>query len=121
MHLPLTVAICCASTFLRDYFFGAVGNFRLCIVRRMEHISGGIGTILVLVAYFLVSTGKITSGSIGFQGMNLVGAILLTIYGFMLFAWASVALNAVWGLIAMVALVRVLRNRSKRSGSLHGK
>ena len=87
----------------------------------MDHISGGIGTILVLLAYFLVSTGKITSGSIGFQGLNLVGAILLTIYGFMLFAWASVALNAVWGLIAMVALVRVLRNRSKRSGSLHGK
>jgi hypothetical protein len=83
----------------------------------MEHIFGGIGTILVLAAYFLVSTGRVTSGSIGFQGMNLVGAILLTIYGFMLFAWASVVLNGAWGLIALVALVRVLRNRSKRSDS----
>jgi hypothetical protein len=83
----------------------------------MEHVIGGVGTILVLAAYFLVSTGRVTSGSIGFQGMNLVGAILLTIYGFLLFAWASVALNGVWGLIAIVALVRVLRNRSRRSGS----
>lgn len=83
----------------------------------MEHVIGGIGTILVLSAYFLVSTGRVTSASIGFQGMNLVGAILLTIYGFLLFAWASVALNGAWGLIAIVALIRVLRGRSKRKSS----
>lgn len=83
----------------------------------MEHVIGGIGTILVLAAYFLVSTGRVTSGSIGFQGMNLVGAILLTIYGFLLFAWATVALNGIWGIIAIVALARVLRGRSKRKSS----
>ena len=82
----------------------------------MEHFIGGIGTILVLTAYFLVSTGRVPSKSLGFQGINLVGAILLTIYGFMLFAWATVALNGVWGLIAIVALFRVFRDRSKRNG-----
>lgn len=83
----------------------------------MEHFIGGIGTILVLTAYFLVSTGRVPSKSLGFQGINLVGAILLTIYGFMLFAWATVALNGVWGLIAIVALFRVFRDRSKRNGA----
>jgi hypothetical protein len=83
----------------------------------MEHVIGGIGTILVLTAYFLVSTGRVPSKSLGFQGINLVGAILLTIYGFMLFAWATVALNGVWGLIAIVALYRVFRDRSKRNGA----
>ena len=83
----------------------------------MEHVIGGIGTILVLAAYFLVSTGRVPSGSIGFQGMNLVGALLLTIYGFLLFAWATVALNGIWGVIAIVALVRVLRGRSRRKSS----
>jgi uncharacterized membrane protein YuzA (DUF378 family) len=83
----------------------------------MEHVIGGIGTILVLTAYFLVSTGRVPSKSLGFQGINLVGAILLTIYGFMLFAWATVALNGVWGLIAIVALFRVFRDRSKRNGA----
>ena len=83
----------------------------------MEHFIGGIGTILVLTAYFLVSTGRVPSKSLGFQGINLVRAILLTIYGFMLFAWATVALNGVWGLIAIVALFRVFRDRSKRNGA----
>jgi hypothetical protein len=83
----------------------------------MEHVIGGVGTILVLAAYFLVSTGRVTSGSIGFQGMNLVGAALMAIYGVILFAWAVVALNGIWGLIAAVALVRVLRGRSKQKSS----
>lgn len=46
--------------------------------------------------------------------MNLIGAILLTIYGFLLFAWASVALNAIWGTIALVALVRAVQARDQR-------
>ncbi|MFM8514985.1 MAG: hypothetical protein ACKOBJ_01815 [Actinomycetota bacterium] len=78
----------------------------------MVHVIGGIGTVLVLVAYFLVSNGHLKSASLGFQGMNLVGAALLTVYAFLLFAWASVALNAVWGLIAAFALFRVMRKRA---------
>jgi len=81
----------------------------------MVHIIGGIGTVLVLLAYFLVSTGRVKSASLSFQGTNLVGAALLTVYGFLLFAWASVALNAIWGLIALFAMVRVLRARSARN------
>lgn len=77
----------------------------------MVHVIGGIGTVLLLVAYFLVSNGRLKSDSLGFQGMNCVGAALLAVYGFLLFAWASVALNAIWGMIAVVALVRVMRKR----------
>lgn len=83
----------------------------------MEHVIGGAGTVLVLIAYFLVSTGRVPSRSFAFQGMNLTGAILLTIYGFLLFAWATVALNAVWGFIALLALARIAagRREAKRS------
>jgi energy-converting hydrogenase Eha subunit C len=45
--------------------------------------------------------------------MNLVGAALLAVYAFLLVAWASVVLNAVWGLIAAVALFRVMRKRTR--------
>lgn len=77
----------------------------------MEHVIGGIGTVLVIGAYFLVSTGRLQSRSLGFQGMNLAGAIILTIYGFLLAAWATVALNGTWGIIAVVALAQILLKR----------
>lgn len=81
----------------------------------MEHVIGGVGTVLVIGAYFLVSTGRLQSRSLGFQGMNLAGAIILTIYGFLLAAWATVALNGTWGIIAIVALTQIfLRRRSSR-------
>lgn len=77
------------------------------------HVIGGIGTILVLAAYFLVSSGRIESASTSFQGLNLIGALLLTFYAIDLAAWASVALNAVWGLIAVVAVFRILQVRRR--------
>lgn len=81
----------------------------------MEHVIGGVGTVLVLAAYFLLSTGRIHSKTFIFQGMNLTGAVLLTIYGFLLLAWATVALNTIWGIIALVALFRVLRMQRSTS------
>lgn len=78
----------------------------------MVHVLGGVGTILVLGAYFLVSTQRVTPRSLAFQGMNLVGAVLLAIYGALLFAWASVALNVVWAGIGLFAIWRILRARA---------
>lgn len=76
----------------------------------MAHAIGFVGTFLVLGAYFLLSTGRIKAASLQYQGINLLGAVLLTLYGFMLAAWASIALNAIWGGIAVLALVRVARS-----------
>jgi len=80
----------------------------------MVHVVGGIGTVLVVAAYFLVSTGRVPSRSLSYQGMNLSGALLLTLYGYLLFAWATVALNVIWGAIAVVALYGVLTTRRRQ-------
>lgn len=74
------------------------------------HIIGNIGVLLVLGAYFLISTGRLKSISPRYQLLNLVGAIILTVYAVILVAWASVVLNGIWALIALVALIR---NRTK--------
>ena len=74
------------------------------------HIVGNIGVLCVLGAYFLVSTGRLKSISPRYQVLNLVGAIILTAYAVVLVAWASVVLNGIWALIALVAL---LRNKAK--------
>ncbi|MBU6277822.1 MAG: hypothetical protein KGN78_01125 [Actinomycetales bacterium] len=86
----------------------------------MVHIMGAIGSVIVLLAYFLVTTGKVTSSSWRFQGMNLVGSVLLTIYSFALAAWAAVPLNGTWVIIAAVALTRMevrRRRASARAGA----
>lgn len=74
------------------------------------HIVGNIGVVCVLLAYFLVSSGRIKSISPRYQILNLVGAIILTAYAIVLVAWASVVLNGIWAGIALVALIR---NRSR--------
>lgn len=79
----------------------------------MIHVLGAIGTICVLLAYFLVSSRRIASESREFQALNLVGAIMLALYSIVLTAWSSVALNAIWAVIALVALWRILRSRSR--------
>lgn len=74
------------------------------------HVFGNIGVVMILVAYFLVSTGRMKSMSPRYQVLNLVGAAVLVVYSIALAAWASVALNAIWAVIALVSLVR-LRTR----------
>lgn len=77
----------------------------------MMHVIGTGGAILVLLAYFLVSSGKVNSASVAFQVINLVGAGLLTTYALLLQGWSLVFLNGVWAIIALVALLRIVRRR----------
>ena len=79
----------------------------------MIHVLGAIGTICVLLAYFLVSSRRINSESREFQLLNLVGAIMLAVYSLVLTAWSSVALNAIWAVIALFALWRIIRARGR--------
>lgn len=79
----------------------------------MIHVLGAIGTILVLAAYFLVSSRRISSESRAFQLLNLIGAVMLALYSVVLAAWSSVALNAIWSVIALVALWRIVRPRTR--------
>lgn len=75
------------------------------------HIIGTGGAICVLAAYFLVSTGRVTSSSVPFQLINLVGAALLTTYALVLQGWSLVFLNGIWAIIAIAALLRIARRR----------
>ena len=80
------------------------------------HVIGNIGVLMILGAYFLVSSGRIKAVSSWYQGLNLVGAVIMTVYSAILFAWASVALNSIWAVIAVVALI--MNTRKARSAQL---
>ncbi|HEX5536263.1 MAG TPA: hypothetical protein VFX27_03640 [Sphingobium sp.] len=82
-------------------------------------VAGWVGAVLILIAYLLVSSGRLEGGSVPYQVLNLFGSL-----GFILnTAWhgaiPSTVLNIIWFAIAIFTLARVawpggLRSRRHR-------
>ncbi|HEY7005115.1 MAG TPA: hypothetical protein VH392_01390 [Sphingomicrobium sp.] len=83
------------------------------LTRWLVEIAGWGGAVLILIAYLLVTAGRLTGQSLSFQWMNLVGAAGFVVNGWWHDARPSAALNVVWMLIAAVALGKLW----KRKGS----
>jgi hypothetical protein len=75
-------------------------------------IVGWIGAILILLAYFLVSTKKLAPTSRGFQLLNLFGAVGIVINSLHYRAFPSAGLNAAWTLIAIYGLMKAFSKKS---------
>lgn len=74
-------------------------------------IVGWVGAALILLAYLLLSAGKLTGQSLVYQGMNIVGAAGFVINGWWHRAIPSTALNVVWMGIGAVALWKIAQRR----------
>jgi len=68
--------------------------------------SGWAGTVLIVLAYFLVSNKYVDAENKVYQLMNLLGAIGVGINVFHKEAWPALALQVTWAIIAIVSLVR---------------
>lgn len=77
----------------------------------LVEIAGWSGAALILLAYLLLSMGRLTGQSALYQGMNLVGAAGFVVNGWWHGALPSASLNVVWGLIGAFALWRILARR----------
>ena len=77
--------------------------------------AGWIGAALILLAYLLLSMGKVTGQSPLYQGMNIVGAAGFIINGWWHGALPSAVLNVIWMMIGGVALWRILARRKASS------
>lgn len=73
-------------------------------------IMGWIGMLLVLLAYGLLSTNKIENGKT-YQVINLLASIFMAIGLFPTKAWFSFTLQVVWGLIAIISLIKIIRKK----------
>ena len=74
--------------------------------------AGWAGALLVLGAYLLVSSGRVSGASPLFQWMNLLGSALFVLNTWWHGAIPSMVLNIVWSGIALAALWRVWRSKS---------
>jgi len=79
----------------------------------MYDIIGWIGTILVLIAYLLLSTNKINNGKT-YQLLNLVASLFMAIGLLPKNAWFSFALQVVWGCIAVITLIKMFNKKENK-------
>lgn len=77
-------------------------------------ILGWIGAAAYLVAYALVSMKKLSADSTVFQGLNMLGGILLVVNSAFYRAWPSVALNMLWIGIAVFVVARKVTSSHHR-------
>jgi hypothetical protein len=83
------------------------------------NILGYLGTLAVLLAYFLVSSKRRTAQTWAFQGLNIFGSITLGILSVTYHVWPSVTLNAAWLAIAVYGVYKIPRVERWAQRSLH--
>jgi hypothetical protein len=81
-------------------------------------VAGWAGAALILLAYLLLSAGRLTGQSLIYQGMNIVGAIGFVINGWWHRAVPSAALNVLWLLIGAIASWRIIRKRGSSTSAM---
>jgi hypothetical protein len=72
-------------------------------------VVGWAGALLILLAYLLLSAGKLTGRSLTYQAMNVAGAAGFVVNGWWHGAIPSTVLNVIWMGIGAVALWKITR------------
>lgn len=75
----------------------------------IEELSGWLGAVLVLIAYFMVSTGRAKADSTGFQLINILGAAFLIYYTYSCEAYASMIVNIIWVFIGLSSFITYIK------------
>ncbi len=81
-------------------------------------IVGWAGAVLILVAYLMVTIGRLSGQSLAFQWMNFVGAAGFVVNGWWHRALPSAALNVVWMMIAAVALWQLWKRNASSTSAM---
>ncbi len=82
----------------------------LSLRKYLQEAIGWAGAFFSLTAFSLNSLNVISSQSMQYLLMNVLGCFFLIIYGVSKKAHASWVLNSIWLLITAVALVKVFLN-----------
>ena len=69
-------------------------------------VAGWAGAALILLAYLLLSAGRLGGQSLPYQVMNVVGAAGFVINGWWHGALPSASLNVLWLMIGLFASIR---------------
>jgi hypothetical protein len=67
---------------------------------------GTIGVSLILLAFWLLSIGKVSAKSNVYLLLNAIGALLACYASILLYYWPFIILEGIWALIAFKTLLR---------------
>ena len=76
-------------------------------------IFGWIGSILLVVAYALISNNKIKADSYFYQILNIIGSIALIFNTYHYTAYPSTFVNVIWLVIGAVAIFKISKKLAK--------
>ena len=83
------------------------------MMKTLLELLGWIGSLEVIIAYGLNSYQRLRSDSFLFYFLNITGGLLLIVYSIYKSAYANTFINVVWVVIAVPAVIKLLR-KSKR-------
>ncbi len=75
---------------------------------KIIEIFGWYGTIVIVVAYALLSFGYLDSENIWYQILNGTGAIGIVVLSFSKKAYQPGVLNIIWTVIALIAIFKII-------------
>jgi hypothetical protein len=81
-------------------------------------VAGWAGALLILLAYLLLSAGRLTGQSLTYQLINVVGAVGFVVNGWWHRALPSAVLNIIWLLIGAFASWRILRKKGSSTSAM---
>jgi hypothetical protein len=70
-----------------------------------------VGALLILLPFAGSQLGKLSTGSLSYQAMNLVGSTLLTFVATIEHQYGFILLEGTWAIASLVGLGRVLQGR----------
>ncbi len=70
---------------------------------------GWAGAATLLIAYLLVSSGKVSAKTVLYQNLNIFGSFCLIINTYYYGTMSLVFLNTMWALIGLYSLTAIIR------------
>jgi hypothetical protein len=84
-----------------------------CRSTLISQLCGWVGAGALLLAYVLVSSGRLGGKSAAFNWINIIGGALLSYGSWVRAAWPSVTLNLIWIVIGLRAIFTTSRARHR--------
>lgn len=81
----------------------------------IEHANsvGIAGVIILLIAYFAISTGKMSANTISYHFFNGIAGLMLLFSLYFEWNTPAVIMESLWVLISLIGMVRVTRMKGK--------